>query len=81
MKMYNSKLSSTYVDKLTHKVGTMAVYKRTVFSAGFFSYKITKHRWLFLDNRYIVLTDTGSNGGVGHSVHAVAREYFYYWSG
>ena len=38
-------------------------------------------QWLFLNNHHIVLTDTGSNGGVGHLVLAVVREYFYYWSG
>ena len=56
----------------------MAVYKRKVSSV---KKKITKHTWLFLNDCYIVLTDTGSNGGVGHSVLAVVREYFYYWSG
>ena len=54
----------------------MAVYKRKASVQ-----KITKYTWLLLDNHYIVLTDTGSNGGVGHSVLAVVREYFYYWSG
>ena len=55
----------------------MAVYKSKASSVK----NITKHRWLLLGDRYIVLTDTGSNGGVGHSVLAVVREYFYYWSG
>ena len=55
----------------------MAVYKRKASLVQ----KITKHTWILLDNSYIVLTDAGSNGGVGHSVHAVVREYFYYWSG
>ena len=55
----------------------MAVYKRTASSTK----KITKHTWLILDDCFIMLTDAGSNGGVGHSVLAVVRGYFYYWSG
>ena len=76
-KIHNNKFSSTYVDKFTYGDRTMAVYKRKAFSVK----NITKHRWLLLGDRYIVLTDTGSNGGVGHLVLAVVREYFYYWSG
>ena len=76
--MHNSKLSSIKLTISTHKVRTMAVYKRKASSV---KKKLPSTQWLFLNNHYIVLTDTGSNGGVGHSVLAVVREYFYYWSG
>ena len=56
----------------------MAAYKRKASSD---KKKLPSTQWLFLNDHYIVLTDTGSNGGVGHSVLAVVREYFYYWSG
>ena len=54
MKIHNSKLSSTYVDKLTHKVGTMAVYKRKASSGKKYyqAHMATSRRPLCCAHRY-----------------------------
>ena len=52
-----------------------------LFIVNFLFHTIQLKPWLVQSLCSVQLTDTGSNGGVGQSVVAVAREYFYYWSG